>query len=739
MLGYKNKVKWLMPALMLIFSLIISSCPAPTGQSGLSPLKAVSFQLDALRKELLLSFDETIVGFNADKITPYKDDKALDSETYNLNIQDGKILIRLDTLTAGAVYTVSLEEGAVTGLNGSTNSKLEQKNSPKAVTPSILVSSISVSTAAKTISLEFTTSVSLNKEGSIEVYKGSEKLLDEKFTISGLPSQTLVITLTDPMGDVYSIKIPEGTLKDTLENLNSVIESGSIDTSTPALKSGGDSLNLDILTNKLTVNFNRDIASFDNTKIQVYKTPSGGTEALDSTEKTLEISTDNMALDIKFTDFFSDNDQYRVKLLVGALTAPYGIESTAEEHTESETVTVAPKLRPWDLSLKGSVFTATFDRELSSLDTSIITVYKTASGSTTETVLTNPGDYTIAIRDGEKSKVDITLTTPPVLGDKIKAGFKISAVKDTNGFGNLFQETNEYTVRNIWVQVLENDTSTKTRWSSRDYHTSVVFDNKIWVLGGNDGNTNKDDVWYSTNGKDWTNANATSHWSGRKQHTSVVFDNKIWVLGGTDGKTKNNDIWSSTNGKDWTKVDATKHWSARIGHSSVVFDNKIWVLGGDSSKYVNDIWYSTNGKDWTEVNATNHWSGRWGHSSVVFDNKIWVLRGFPYGFRNDIWSSTNGKDWISVNATKELPAQSSHNSVVFDNKIWMFGGNGGYDGKIKNDIWYSANGKDWVDTKDTDHWSARMGHSSVVFDNKIWVLGGGDSSGNNDVWYYGLP
>ena len=720
---------------MLIFSLIISSCPAPTGQNDLSPLKAVDFKLDSLKKELVLSFSETVAKFNAEKITPYKDDKALDSKTYDISLQDGKILIKLkDALTAGAVYTVALEEGAVTGSNGMLNDKLEQKNSPKAVTPSILVSSISVSTAAKTISLEFSTSVSLNKEDSIEVHKGSEKLSAEKFTISGLPGQTLVVTLVDPIGDVYSIKIPEGTLKDTSENLNSAIESGPIDTSSPALKSGGESLSLDLLANKLTVSFNRKIVSFDKTKIQVYKTPSGGTEAPDSTAKTLKLSADGMALEIEFTDFFNDNDQYKVKLLAGALTASYGLVSTDEESTESETVPVAPKLKPWDLSLKGSVFTATFDRELSSLKTSNIIVYKTASGSTTETVLANPGDYTITIRDGEKSKLDITLTTPPVLGDKFKVEFKVDSVSDATGAVNLLQETNEYTVRNMWVQVLEHNTSIKTRWSPRYHHSSVVFDNKIWVLGGDDGNK-KNDVWYSTNGKDWTNTNAASHWSARTVHSSVVFDNKIWVLGGDDGSRKD-DVWSSTNGKDWTNANATSHWSARHTHTSVVFDNKIWVLGGNDGSLKNDVWSSTNGKDWNDAKATKHWSARWGYTSVVFDNKIWVIGGTDGDRKNDVWSSTNGTSWTNANASSHWSARHSHSSVVFDNKIWVLGGN---DVNRKNDVWSSNNGTSWTNTNATSHWSSRWGNSSVVFDNKIWMLGGYDGNLKNDVWYYGLP
>jgi hypothetical protein len=63
----------------------------------------------------------------------------------------------------------------------------------------------------------------------------------------------------------------------------------------------------------------------------------------------------------------------------------------------------------------------------------------------------------------------------------------------------------------------------------------VVFDNKIWVLGGNNSPTYLNDVWYSSDGVNWTQATADAWSSGHYYGTSVVFDNKIWVLGGGSG------------------------------------------------------------------------------------------------------------------------------------------------------------------------------------------------------------
>ena len=260
-------------------------------------------------------------------------------------------------------------------------------------------------------------------------------------------------------------------------------------------------------------------------------------------------------------------------------------------------------------------------------------------------------------------------------------------------------------------------------WLDRDEHTSVVFKNKIWVLGGDDG----DDVWSSSDGKTWTQETDDAGWSGREGHTSVVFKNKIWVLGGDDGSGKN-DVWSSSDGKTWTEETDDAGWSGREGHTSVVFKNKIWVLGGDDGSDKNDVWSSSDGKTWTQETNSAGWSGREGHTSVVFKDKIWVLGGYY----NDVWSSSDGKTW-----TQETAAAGwwlwrySHTSVVFDKKIWVLGGSG------KNDVWSSSDGTNWTRETAAAGWSGRVEHTSVVFNNKIWVLGGfAESNFKNDVWSF---
>ena len=306
-------------------------------------------------------------------------------------------------------------------------------------------------------------------------------------------------------------------------------------------------------------------------------------------------------------------------------------------------------------------------------------------------------------------------------------------------------------------------TTSGTHWSARSVET-VAFDGKLWVLGGHDDASPKNDVWWSSDGMSWTNANArgpaipdtnpveyNSHWSGRWRHATVVFDGKIWVLGGNSGGSYKSDIWRSSDGTNWTQVTTSgTHWSGRRGHRAVVFDGKMWVLGGNDTRNKNDVWWSSDGMSWTNANArgpaipdtnpveyNSHWDARGILGVVVLDNKLWVLGGSNQrGFKNDVWSSSDGTNWTQVTVTgTHWSPRTEHAAVVFDGKMWVLGGQ---NGRTRFDhVWWSSDGMSWAQmTAGDTHWSGREEHSAVVLDSKMWVLGGSDGVTKNDVWVF---
>jgi hypothetical protein len=285
------------------------------------------------------------------------------------------------------------------------------------------------------------------------------------------------------------------------------------------------------------------------------------------------------------------------------------------------------------------------------------------------------------------------------------------------------------------------------RWKRRCGHTSVVFDSRIWVIGGMvEDSLNYfhyvNDVWYSTDGVNWTCATNSAEWSPRAGHTSIVFDNKIWVLGGIDEQGTKGDVWFSLNGANWTCATESAPWSPKYGHTSVVFDNKMWVLGGCEAPFheKNDVWFSSDGASWICATDSAEWPSTSYHTSVVFDNKIWIIGGTRSvnGWVDFIWYSLDGVNWTCVTDPARWSRRYGHASVVFDNKIWGLGGTENMDWPINyfSDVWYSINGLSWNCATSLASWPARAFFTSVVFDNKIWVLGGKNLERcRNDVWF----
>src|SRR3989338_8040552 len=249
-------------------------------------------------------------------------------------------------------------------------------------------------------------------------------------------------------------------------------------------------------------------------------------------------------------------------------------------------------------------------------------------------------------------------------------------------------------------------------------------------------------IAYGAAGANWTKA-GTPTWEARAWSTSVVFNNKLWVMGGL-GTVGYNDVWSSNNGENWTKVAPTSPiWSKRYGHTSVVFNNKMWVMGGKGgggSSY-KDVWSSSDGANWTLEASAPGWSIRSEHSSVVFNNKMWVMGGYynpgmSPDFHRDVWSSSNGKKWDKITASAPWLGKFQHAAMVFDNKMWVMGGSGS--GGPTNEVWSSSNGATWISaTAAPPKWAKRRAHTAEVFGNRLWVMGGWSASATpfQDVWY----
>ncbi len=143
-------------------------------------------------------------------------------------------------------------------------------------------------------------------------------------------------------------------------------------------------------------------------------------------------------------------------------------------------------------------------------------------------------------------------------------------------------------------------------WSGRAFTGLVVYNQKIYLIGGYD-NVNGsalNDVW-SFNGTTWSQESQmpTSTFFNQSK-TPQVFQNKIWVLGGLDGNINgqiSNQVLSF-DGTTWV-THSPAPWTPRNQHLTFVFKNKLFIAGGNDSlsnnNTLNDVW-SFNGTAWSQ-------------------------------------------------------------------------------------------------------------------------------------------
>ena len=289
-------------------------------------------------------------------------------------------------------------------------------------------------------------------------------------------------------------------------------------------------------------------------------------------------------------------------------------------------------------------------------------------------------------------------------------------------------------------------------WTPRDSMGHIVYDGKMWILGGFIPQR-VNDVWSSSDGIEWIRATEEAPWAVRNLPNCVVFDDKMWIMGGgsyVDNVIGNehvayNDVWSSTNGRDWELETDSAAWSPRSSATAIVFDDRMWMIGGmgwaDGRNTLHDVWYSDNGKQWKLATDYPSWCARSMQTTVVFDEKLWVIGGGVYDenvYANsainfqDVWYSSDGVEWHEATGSAAWPGRRFHRSVVYDDKMWVIGGS--HYGN-RHDVWYSSDGADWLRAEDAD-WSVRHEPGGLVFQDKIWIIGGFGKDLYNDVWSF---
>ena len=356
-------------------------------------------------------------------------------------------------------------------------------------------------------------------------------------------------------------------------------------------------------------------------------------------------------------------------------------------------------------------------------------------------------------------------------------------------------------------------------WTMRLGHQALSHNGRLYVLGGvgdrENGSRYRNDVWSSADGKNWVEETTGNiRWTGRSDYQALSHNDRIYVLGGNDGDDRRNDVWSSADGEEWALITISASWSGRSNHQAVVFPPELilWGVGerltvsagiaedlhtftaqygrGDYSyslmPKVNGFAVSPDGVLSAQSDATGGeytltvWvkddadkmaqtalrvlvndfhlaevprlfgvvgSAKVLHTitsgGVIPGAQYTIVAGHKEYFALDTDSGVLSLLTTAVAGIYTLSVEVSDSSslsrkatavatveVAALGQIFVLGG---YDGDRLNDVWSSANGQNWVSITAAG-WRKRAGHQALSHNGRLYVLGGVGGGYLNDVW-----
>jgi len=173
----------------------------------------------------------------------------------------------------------------------------------------------------------------------------------------------------------------------------------------------------------------------------------------------------------------------------------------------------------------------------------------------------------------------------------------------------------------------------------RFFYHPFVFQDRLWIVGGEDKEKKYSDAWTSTDAIHWSKVADKLPFGDRAGQRFLEFNGKLYMLA--------HDVWVSSDGIHWTLLTPKIADGDIFGYSAEVFDGMIWLIGCNrSGQFRSEVLYSSDGLRWKAERAP--WSPRGGVATCVFNNQI-IMTGGKYGgpgiagqtefvYSNDVWA-----------------------------------------------------------------------------------------------------
>ncbi|MFE4711199.1 Kelch repeat-containing protein [Paenibacillus sp. NPDC056722] len=289
---------------------------------------------------------------------------------------------------------------------------------------------------------------------------------------------------------------------------------------------------------------------------------------------------------------------------------------------------------------------------------------------------------------------------------------------------------------------------------SKAFSTVVQLNDKAYIIGGSSGDTSFNQVKI-LDLKNFTWSNGKEMPVARSAASAVVYDGKIYVVGGYTGNAY---TWGKGVSLSSLQVydPELDTWTAKASMpqalgstSAIVLDNKIYVFGG----------LTTNIRSVSSVQVydplTDSWSNKkdmqvasHSQTSVTYNGKIYLIGGRHIDNATNVSINSfleydpNADSWITKNNLSIVRA--APNAVVYSNKIMVIGGNTGQgvgateSGTVES---FDFEKNKWNNEASLN--IARTSSGVFLYKGQIYVVGGTKSTVSNvpinSIEVYGNP